>query len=168
MEELFGLPAHALLIHAPIVLLPLVALVTVVLAARPAWRARVHWWMVGAILSVVVMMFLAKSSGEAFNDAFDGAVDVSRHESLANTAFVLTILWFVTYAALIGYEHAMRRNDPPASLSAGAAESGAAIPAVTYGLAAVTSILAVLATIWLIRAGHEGADVVWGQTQIFD
>ncbi len=166
METLFGLPAHSLIVHAPIVLLPIAALATVVLAVRPAWRTRTNWWMVGVLFAVVAMLFLAKNSGEAFEAALQsGRVD--RHEDLANTTFVLTLLWFVAYTALVGYEFFQRRNTPT---SAGAAaNAGEPIPAVRYGLAALAALLAVLATIWLIRTGHEGTDVVWGDTsdQIF-
>lgn len=170
METLFGLPAHALLIHAPIVLLPIAALATVVFAIRPAWRARAHWWMVGAIGAVVVMVFMARQSGQAFEAAFDGAVDVDRHASLANTTMVLTLLWFVAYAALVGAEFARRRAAPASVGAAGAAEPQPLPSAFTAGLAALAAVLAIAATIWLIRTGHEGTDVVWGPTsdQIFD
>lgn len=161
MEELFGLPAHSLLIHAPITLLPIVALITVVLAVRPSWRRRTGWWMVAAIFAVLGMIFAARSSGQAFNEAFAGEVDVSKHESLANVTFVLTILWFVTYLALTVYE---RRAAAPSSSvemrDAGIAQTAA----ITHGLAALAALLAVLATIWLIRTGHEGATRVWKTT----
>ena len=39
-DQLFDLPAHPLLIHAPIVLLPIAAILTIVLAFKPAWRRR--------------------------------------------------------------------------------------------------------------------------------
>lgn len=167
MEELFGLPAHSLLIHAPIVLLPIVALATVALAVKPTWRARANWWFVGGVFSIVVMVFVTKESGEAFDEALDGAVDVSRHEELAQTTFILTLLWFVSAAALVGYEFVMRRRPAPETLSAQAA-SAEPHQVVVYALAAVMSILAILATVWLIRTGHEGADVVWGTTTVFD
>lgn len=167
METLFGLPAHALLIHAPIVLLPIVALVTIAIIARPTWRERLGWWVLASIFSVVVMLYLAKTSGEAFDDAFDGAVDVSRHEELANMTFVLTLLWFAAFAALQIYEAVMRRpatND----LSSAAAESPSRqTMVVTTVLGVVVVLLAILATIWLVRTGHEGADVVWGDTTDF-
>ena len=42
METLFGLPAHMFLIHAPIVLLPIVASVSVAVAVVPRWRRRLR------------------------------------------------------------------------------------------------------------------------------
>ncbi len=44
MDTVFGLPTHPLAVHGPVVLLPLVALATVVLAVRERWRSRAGWW----------------------------------------------------------------------------------------------------------------------------
>lgn len=154
-DTLFGLPAHSLLIHAPIVLLPLVALATIVFVVNPKRRERAGWSIVAATFVVLVLLFAAKESGESFSDAFDvafgpGAVEISRHEELANATFVLTLLWFVVVAGWIGFDGVRRRRDL------------APLPVVGHALGGVASALAVLATVWLIRTGHEGADVVWG------
>jgi preprotein translocase subunit SecG len=146
METVFGLPAHMLAIHAPIVLLPLAAIATVVLAVVPRWRRAAGWWMVGAIALVAVLVFLAKWSGEALDDAFDGAVDVSRHADLANATFILTLMWLVTFVALA----IVGRFEAP--------------PAAGYLLSGLTAAMAVLALVWLVRTGHEGTEVVWKAT----
>jgi hypothetical protein len=52
METVFGLPTHTYAIHAPIVLLPIAAIATIVLAVVPRLRRVVGWWMVGAIALV--------------------------------------------------------------------------------------------------------------------
>ncbi len=46
MDELFGLPAHPLLVHAAVVLVPLAAIGVVLIAFWPAARARLgsRWW----------------------------------------------------------------------------------------------------------------------------
>ena len=146
METVFGLPTHMFAIHAPIVLLPIAAIATVVLAVVPRWRRLVGWWMVGAIALVAVLVFVARRSGEALDDAFDGAVDVSRHADLANATFILTLLWLVTFVALA----LVGRFDAP--LAAG------------YLLSGLTAAMAVLALVWLVRTGHEGTEVVWKAT----
>ncbi len=157
MDTLFGLPAHALLIHAPIVLLPIAAGVTVALAIKRTWRRRLGWWFPAGVFSIVVMVFLARSSGQAFDEALDGAVDVTRHAELADRTFVLTIVWFVGAVALVALDRRAR----------GSNDRGFAPPTV---VASVTAFFAVLATVWLVRTGHEGADLVWRQTteRIFD
>ena len=112
-DKLFDLPAHPLLIHAPIVLLPIAAIVTVVLVAKPAWRARAGWWMVGGLFVTLVLLFGAKESGEALIEAYDrangvGAVDISKHQDLAETTFLMTLAWFAVFGLLTVLERVQR------------------------------------------------------------
>jgi preprotein translocase subunit SecG len=166
MDTLFDLPAHALLIHAPIVLLPLAAVATIVLAARPGWRRSAGWWMVGGLSVVALLVYLAKSSGEQLDDAFAGAVDVSTHEQLADTTFVLTLVWLAAYTALVAVDR--RTGQPEAGRSA--ERPAAALsdqPVAVLLLSAASVALAVLASVWLVRTGHEGSRVVWEPTMDF-
>ena len=159
-DKLFDLPGHPLLIHAPIVLLPIAAIATVVAAAQPAWRARVGWWILGGLLVTVVLLFAAKESGEALIDAYDrvngeGAVNIEQHESLAQTTFVMTLVWTVLFGVLTVLERVDR-------VRTSALESLATNSAVRQGIVITSAALGLLATVWLIRTGHEGAKSVWG------
>jgi len=163
-DQLFDLPAHPLLIHAPIVLLPIAAILTIVLAFKPAWRRRAGWFPFSGVFVVTVLLFGAKESGESFSDAFDsafgeGAIDIDRHEELGNMTFVLTLVWLAAMFALTMWEAVQRRGATDASGTTDTALTPS--PYVSYGLSALASLFAVLATIWLIRTGHEGAEVVW-------
>ena len=42
MRTIFGLPAHPLLVHLAVVLVPVTAVAVVVATLRPAWRRRYH------------------------------------------------------------------------------------------------------------------------------
>jgi len=159
-DTLFDLPAHPLLIHAPIVLLPIAAIATVVLAVRPAWRARANWWMLGGLFLTLVLLFSAKESGEALIDAYDrangeGAVDISEHQSLAETTFIMTVVWFIVFGVSTAFERVER-------IGSGALQSVANNVAARQALAVIAAVLGVLATIWLIRTGDAGAKSVWG------
>jgi uncharacterized membrane protein len=159
-DKLFDLPAHPLLIHAPIVLLPIAAIATVVVAAKPAWRARASWWMVGALFVIVVLLFGAKESGEALIEAYDrangeGAVDISKHQDLAETTFLMTLAWFAVFGLLTVLERVKR-------VRVGFLEAVASNIKDRQTVAAVAAVLGILATVWLIRTGHEGARSVWG------
>ncbi len=159
-DKLFDLPAHPLLIHAPIVLLPIAAIVTIVVAAKPSWRARAGWWILGGLIINVVLLFGAKESGEALIDAYDrangeGSVDIEQHQSLAETTFVMTLIWTGLFGVLTVLERVGR-------VRTSALESFATNPAVRTGISVLTAILGLLATVWLIRTGHEGAKSVWG------
>ena len=159
-DKLFDLPAHPLLIHAPIVLLPIAAIVTLVAAIKPDWRARASWWILGGLFVTLVLLFTAKESGEALIDAYDrangeGSVDIEQHESLAEATFVITLIWTVMFAALTVLERVDR-------VRTGALAPVATNTAVRQGLSIIAAALGLLATVWLIRTGHEGAKSVWG------
>ena len=148
------------MIHAPIVLLPIAAIVTVVLVAKPAWRARAGWWMVGGLFVTLVLLFGAKESGEALIEAYDrangvGAVDISKHQDLAETTFLMTLAWFAVFGLLTVLERVQR-------VRVGVLQTVASNMMARQAVAAVAAVLGILATIWLIRTGHEGARSVWG------
>jgi hypothetical protein len=105
-------------------------------------------------------MFGAKESGEALIDAYDrangeGAVDIDQHQSLAETTFVMTLVWLVVLAALTVIEQVERLRTGALA----AVASNATVQQILSGLAA---LIGVLATVWLIRTGHEGSTSVWG------
>lgn len=55
-----GLPLHPLVIHAVVVLLPLMALLTVVVAVRKSLRERVAWWVVAGNAGILAVTVLPK------------------------------------------------------------------------------------------------------------
>ncbi|MFY1689736.1 DUF2231 domain-containing protein [Plantactinospora sp. WMMB782] len=65
-REVMGLPAHALLVHAAVVFVPLLALVSTGYAVLTRFRSRLDW--AAALLAVAapVAAFLAVQSGEEF------------------------------------------------------------------------------------------------------
>ena len=159
-DEFFGVPTHPLAVHAPVVLVPIAAVVAVVLAVKGDWRARVGWLMPAAVLVLVAMLFVAKESGESAK-ANDANVfgDITEHEQLANTTFVLAIVWFVLTLAVAIRDWMNGRDQPVQPLSADAATTTR--DTVALVLAILAAIAAVITTIWLIRTGHAGAESRW-------
>lgn len=150
MLELFDLPAHTLFVHAPAVLIPLVSAGAVAIALRPAWRTKYGWLVVtGAVVSLVSTL-LAVSSGEAFDDFLDGAVPTERHAELGNQTRLFVTLLTVSIGALVWWG---RRTDPETQTRAQQITGRV--------VAALTIVLAVAATVWVIRTGHEGARITW-------
>jgi uncharacterized membrane protein len=146
MEKIFGLPAHPLMVHLPVVLIPLVAIAAVLLAVRRDWRARFGTALAVTSALSCVSVFVAKESGEAMFEYMNQAPAIDRHQSLADTTVILTFLLFIAIAAMVFLQ---RRAGKRA----------------TTRLAVVASIvtisLAVMATVGTIATGHEGAKVTW-------
>jgi preprotein translocase subunit SecG len=158
-DEFFGVPTHPLAVHAPVVLVPIAAVVAVVLAVKSDWRVRVGWLMPAAVFVLVAMLFVAKESGESAKEVDNVFGDIAQHEDLANTTFVLAIVWFVLMLAVAIRDWMTGRDQQVQPLSAGAA----AMPRDTVALvlAILAAVAAVITTIWLIRTGHAGAESRW-------
>ena len=61
MDTFAGLPAHPLLVHAPVVLVPVVALLVILMIVRPQWLERFGWLAVGLAGLALVTGVLAEN-----------------------------------------------------------------------------------------------------------
>lgn len=163
MRTIFGLPAHPLFVHAPIVLLPLLAMVTVVAAVRPGVARRLGPWLPLAAAAVFVSVLLAVSSGQALDKALDLG-DAKHHAALARTTRLLSFGLVVATAAL-WWVARRRPAAPPTDDASTASSAGTASrrrPSAVLGVvAAVAIVFASLSTVWVVRTGHEGARIHW-------
>ena len=154
MKWIFGLPAHPFFVHIPIVLIPLVCIGSIAIAVRPAWRRRFGWIVLAASGLMVIVILLAVSSGEAFNDLTGNSEPIDHHRDLAETSRVLVIILFVAVLALVVVGRARDQ-------SSGAAPTLNRMPPFVTALAVITIAAAVMSTVWIARTGHEGTKVVW-------
>lgn len=153
MKTFLGLPAHPLFVHAPLVLVPLVALAALALAVRPPWRRRYSTALAVAALVAMVATFLAMQSGEAFEPAVKDVVNLDTHKSLANTTRLLVALFFLGSAGVAVLDRMTSDERPWADKAAQA-------------VVAVTALLAVAGAVWMARTGHEGARLVWDGVEL--
>ena len=59
-----GIPAHPLVVHAVVVLLPLAAVGTLLVVARPLWRQQLGVWVLLLALAGVAAVPVATQTGE--------------------------------------------------------------------------------------------------------
>ena len=154
MKTIFDLPAHPLFVHVPVVLLPLLAIVTILAAARPGIARRLGIWLPVASLFVFVSILLAMNTGEALDKA-QNLGNVKKHESLAETTRLLAFVLLIATAATWWVN---RRRVAAGAKAESLADRQRPI---AIGVAAVTVVFAVLSAVWVIRTGHEGARVHW-------
>ena len=142
-DTIAGLPLHPLVVHAVVVLLPLMSLVTIAVAARPAWRPAAVWVVVADVL-VLGCAFVAKESGEKFQGRLSnlrgGAAVAKQH---ADQGALLP--WFALALLVAAVVVLLARRRPVLAVPAVAL-------AVLAGLAAIT---------WTVVVGHSGAVDVW-------
>lgn len=157
-DEFLGVPTHPLAVHAPVVLVPIAAVVAVVFSVRADWRRRVGWFMPGAVFVLVVMLFVAKESGEAAKEADNIFGDIAQHEDLANATFVLSIVWLLLTLAVAIRD---RMAGPTRAQAVSADVLAPSRDQIAMVLAVLATIAAIVTTIWLIRTGHAGAESRW-------
>jgi uncharacterized membrane protein YqjE len=142
-DTISGLPVHVLVVHAVVVLLPLMALVTIAVAVRRRWRAAAPW-VVAADAVVVALAFVAKESGEELQrrkQQFDPSV-AQQHSEQGNVLWLFA-LGLLVAAVLVWFTSRSARLVPVA-----------VVVAVLAGGAAVT---------WTYLTGESGARSVWGE-----
>ena len=81
MTTMFGLPAHALLVHAMVVFAPLTALLEILCAIWPAARRRLVWLTLAFAVATLVLTPLTTSAGEWLYDQQPSTLPSWRHTS---------------------------------------------------------------------------------------
>jgi hypothetical protein len=169
-DELFGLPAHPLMVHAPVVLVPLTALIAIGYALLPPLRRRVGWLLVLAGLAGAGTGFGAVESGKKLAERTGGTTPaILEHQGFGENLRNLAVLMAVVAVVLVvvdmarhgrsrptveededGYHHARPRS--------GGLMLGAVSVVLSLGLLGAAGGAAYFA----VRAGHTGATMVWG------
>ncbi len=155
ISQIAGLPAHPLLVHAAVVLVPLAAIALLLTGWRRAWRER-YALPIAAIAWVGWLMSqFASGSGEALEHDLKTAARTAGttapkfgdHTGLGQTAAVIALGLAIMATALWVSSRWGERLKLPAWT-----------PTAIYGAAAVVGLVA---TGWMVQAGHTGAQLAW-------
>jgi hypothetical protein len=154
-DQINGMPVHALVVHAAVVFVPLLALAAIVYAVVPRWRAKIGW--AAALLAVVAPLsaLAAMLSGTKLHDRLVAngmsgppleAID--EHMGFGRMTFFLSLgLGIVTLVMLF---LTLRRADRPLPRAA------------NLGLLVIMVALAAVSGYYVFRTGDSGAQAVWG------
>ena len=158
-DTVFGLPTHALVIHAVVVLLPLAAIGGVLVAVLPRMRERFGLLVMLFAVASVPAVFVAQQSGEKLearlNATFgpDNAREaelMEAHTSIADSLLLWAIVLAVGLVALMAGVYMSRKPDSPGWLRIGG-----------YVASAAVVVGAVLSVYWVIRIGDAGSRAAW-------
>jgi uncharacterized membrane protein len=109
-EEIFGLPAHPLIVHMPVVLVPITALLALGYGLIPPLRRTLGWLLVLSSIAAAVGAVVAVESGEAFAKHLGGGpTGVEDHSEYGETVRNLALLLAVVAIVLVSLD-AMRRG----------------------------------------------------------
>ncbi len=159
MGEIFGTPAHPLLVHIPVVLLPLLAIAAIVMAAKPALRRRLTWALFGSTLVTAAVTILATRSGQRLRHALQPALGstADRHMQLGNQTALLATIFFVGATCMTVID---RWYLPRVAAKRSEVQS-ARVAILSAVLASLVAPVGVATAVWAIRTGHEGARITW-------
>lgn len=155
LDQIQGLPAHPLVVHLPVVLIPLTLLLALVAVAWPARRRVLSLVvLIGAAASMLGAQAAVMSGGWLEEQVRETSV-VEQHAELGEGARTFAILMFLAAVAFFAREWRDR-------LPGGERLRRALAPrGVAVALSVVLLASAVLTTVWVVRAGHMGAKAAW-------
>jgi hypothetical protein len=156
MQTVNGLPAHVLLVHAIVVLLPLSAALLALTAIWPAARRRLAG--PNAILSLVVVVLvpITTSAGEWLERHLTPNALIQRHTELGDTAIYVAIA--VAVLALVVWWRQRESSGRTPTKRAYLAPASNVVTTVVTVIAVVVSAVAVYD---VVRIGDSGAKASW-------
>lgn len=142
-----GLPLHPLVVHAPVVLIPLSALALVLLIFVRKWRPHYAWLAVAGLVVGTLGAVAAVLTGNAFAETIGLP---ARHATLGTilvwTAAALSVSAIVWWLL----QHQERDNEQESRI--------------VWASSIVTVVLVVATLIFTVLTGHSGAEAAWGGT----
>ncbi|MEV0028470.1 DUF2231 domain-containing protein [Nocardia sp. NPDC050793] len=150
MSTVNGLPAHVLLVHGVVVLVPLTALLLVLSALAPAVRRRLVWLVAALAVVGVVLTPITADAGETLAERFPAPGEALRtHIDLGRTTVYFAVALLVV-ALLLVAAHLVELR-------------GGSIGRAPAALLAILALVAgIAAGVQCYRVGDSGARAVWG------
>ncbi|MFL6061316.1 MAG: DUF2231 domain-containing protein [Marmoricola sp.] len=153
-DTINGIPMHPLIVHGVVVLLPLAILGTIAIAARPTWRARYGYVVLGIAVVATALVPAATQSGEAFEKRVG---DAGRHRELGDQLIWFALPLLVLAIALVVLDRRAAANPGGTGING----------AMAVNVVAALAVLAAIAAGYQVyRVGDSGARAAWcGQGQ---
>jgi hypothetical protein len=165
----YGVPAHPLVVHAVVVLLPLATLGGIAIALRASWRRRLGLVVLLVAAAAIGAVPAAKLTGEQLEAALRAALpagselspDIQTHAALGDDLLPFALVFGVALVLLlIAGRLADRERDAVQSAEADA-QVTTTWRRVAVLAAALVAFTGVAATVQVVRIGHTGAYAVW-------
>jgi len=156
-DEVLGLPAHPLLVHAAVVFVPLFVAAAVVYVLVPFTRRWITWAVVGLAVVTPFAAWFTTLSGNTFRNklisqglAQEVLVKIDEHRSFGDrTLWAVLALAVVTVAVVLVQQF-------------WAAGTGPGKLVVTIVLSVVVLALSGVSLYYVFKTGDSGSRIVWG------
>ena len=151
--SIFGLPAHPLIVHATVVLVPTAALSVLLSVVWPRFREWFAWGPLALGLAALAIYPLTTQSGETLEHQLGHSALIEKHSQLADGLLPWLIVLAVSAVGVVAWRYSGRRP-----------LGGRVVPRWLAGVTAVFAVVASIGTlVWVVLVGHSGAVAVWSQ-----
>jgi apolipoprotein N-acyltransferase len=151
MTTISGLPAHALLVHAIVVLAPLLAILEILCGFWPAARRRLVWLVLAVALVNLVLTPLTTQAGEwLYHQQSDPSPILRIHAERGDWMIYFSVALLLVAIALAVLHRLEGRSDKRRTV----ATVIVAIVALAVGASSIVGVY---------RIGDAGAQSVWGR-----
>jgi len=160
-EEIGGLPAHPLLVHIPVVLIPLAAIGVLAIVIRPKLMPSFGWVVAGLSFVGFLGTLLAANSGEAYEEKLEGtgqtiSSTLEDHAEMGDTAQAFGAIFFALVLAWVLFAW-WRRRSGDEKVTAKVKQP----KLIGIVLAVLVVVGGVAASASVTLTGHSGAKSVW-------
>ncbi len=150
LTTISGLPAHVLLVHALVVLVPLTALLEILCALWPAARRRLVWLVLTfAVIATALTPITANAGGWLYQQERHHRDILNTHAERGAWLIYFSIALLVVAVGLALVHRREGRVTQPGSV-------------VRVLVAVVAMVVGVASIVQVVRIGDSGAQSVWG------
>ena len=153
-DQINGLPVHALVLHAAVVFVPLLAIGAIVYALVGRWRPKIGWVVVLLAVVAPICTFVTKESGERLYDRLlaRGLSGPGKEILDDHMGFGTLTFWFSLALGVVSLVTVLVTLRQVATLPRLA----------ELGLSVAMVALAAISFYYVYRTGDSGATAVWG------
>lgn len=151
MDTINNLPAHVLLVHFVVVLIPVTVVLEIACAVWRSLRNLLWWATVLLSAGLIVLTQLTQDAGEWLERQVGRSPVLHTHTELGDTGIYIAIALFVVSLLITAVYLRERRSTRPST-------------ALVAVVAVLTIAVGVLSCVQIYRIGDSGAKAVWGNT----
>ena len=171
MNSIFGIPAHPLFVHLPVVLIPLAAVGVIIMVIRPSWWERYKWATLTIAGVGMVGAIIAAGTGEELEEAVEDTAPrqlLRAHAQAGEVSRTVSIVFFaVLVAAIVVLPWWMMRRSNASSAGVDVTTSDASSPKWLRSIVSLVLVATALGASWTVYdAGHTGAKSVWYDVKV--
>ncbi|MDT3444795.1 MULTISPECIES: DUF2231 domain-containing protein [unclassified Pseudofrankia] len=164
-DTVSGLPTHALIVHATVVLIPLAAALLALSALWPRLRRTLGPLPTLGAAVALILVPITTATGDKLRDRL--GVDnplINRHADLGEQLLPWVAALFVAAVLLLwadGWRPTAWSTPAPGTGARAATATGSRMRVVALVVSVIVLALAVVTVVEVIRIGHAGAEAVW-------